>query len=51
MALWEKPESGATAGTTPPVPASGTSPRPAGTTPAASLYTQDTASAPKERMA
>ena len=44
MALWDKPESGAA----PPAPASGTPPRPASASPS-SLYTQDTASAPKER--
>jgi cytoskeletal protein CcmA (bactofilin family) len=45
MALWDKPESGAT----PAAPAAGGAPRPAGPAPAPSLYTQDSASALKER--
>jgi len=44
MALWDKPESG----TTPASPA-GSTPRAAGAGPAPSLYTQDSASALKER--
>ncbi len=44
MALWDKPETGVT----PPAPAGSPPPRPAGTTPTA-LYTQDSASALKER--
>jgi len=45
MALWDKPETGAT----PAAPAAGAAAKPAGATPAASFYAQDTASAPKER--
>ncbi|HTQ37102.1 MAG TPA: polymer-forming cytoskeletal protein [Steroidobacteraceae bacterium] len=45
MALWDKPEPAAT----PAAPASGTAPRPAGTTPAG-MHTQDTAAALKERI-
>ncbi|MEJ0098327.1 MAG: polymer-forming cytoskeletal protein [Pseudomonadota bacterium] len=44
MALWDKPETGAT----PPAPAGTPAPRPA-STPPTGLYTQDTASALKER--
>jgi cytoskeletal protein CcmA (bactofilin family) len=46
MALWDKPDSG----TAPAAPAGGTPPRPAGTAPAPGLYTQDPASALKERI-
>ncbi len=45
MALWDKPESGAP----PATPAAGNAPRPAGSAPAPGLYTQDSASALKER--
>jgi cytoskeletal protein CcmA (bactofilin family) len=43
MALWDKPDSGM------PTPTGGTTPRPPGAPPASGLYTQDPASALKER--
>jgi cytoskeletal protein CcmA (bactofilin family) len=45
MALWDKPESGVA----PLAPAGAAPPRPAGAAPAGNLYTQDSASALKER--
>jgi cytoskeletal protein CcmA (bactofilin family) len=49
MALWDKPESSAP-GTSPAAPAAGTPPRPASPAPASVPSSQDTASAPKERI-
>jgi cytoskeletal protein CcmA (bactofilin family) len=44
MALWDKPESGSA-----PASPAGSAPRPGGSAPAPSLYTQDSAAALKER--